>query len=65
MEPGAFVKPGPVRSHVSKEKALADKLAPGDQFPDMSLALTGGGTFNVPGDFNANYGIVLFYRGHW
>lgn len=48
-----------------RESNLAEKLDAGDQFPSMTLALTGGGSFSVPGDLNANYGIVLFYRGHW
>lgn len=44
---------------------MADKLGIGDQFPDITLNLVGGGTLNVPQGMDAKYRIVLFYRGHW
>ena len=44
---------------------MAAKLNTGDQFPDMTLNLVGGGTLNIPADFESDYNVVLFYRGHW
>ena len=44
---------------------MTAKLASGDSFPSMSLALVGGGTIELPLDLKTAYSIVLFYRGHW
>jgi hypothetical protein len=44
---------------------MAEKLNTGDQFPNMSVSLVGGGEMNLPGDLDGSYNIVLFYRGHW
>ena len=44
---------------------MTEKLDAGDMFPAMSLNLVGGGTVNVPADFDSPFSIVLFYRGHW
>ena len=44
---------------------MANKLAPGDSFPDMTLNLAGGGTINLPQDLTGQFNMVLFYRGHW
>ncbi len=44
---------------------MADKLGIGDAFPKLQLALTGGGTLDLPGGLDARYKVVLFYRGHW
>ena len=38
----------------------------GDSFPNLTLNLVGGaGTVAIPDDLEADYSIVLFYRGHW
>lgn len=42
-----------------------NRLNEGDLFPDMTLALAGGGQFSLPGDISTPYQVVLFYRGHW
>lgn len=45
---------------------MANPLNIGDRFPTMTLNPVGGaGTLTIPGDFEADYNIVLFYRGHW
>ncbi len=44
---------------------MADKLNAGDMFPEISIDLVGGGSLNLPGDFETAYNLVLFYRGHW
>lgn len=40
-------------------------LHPGDQFPTLSVPLTGGGTLVLPDALAGGYGVVLFYRGAW
>ena len=40
-------------------------LMPGDQFPKLDLALPGGGSTSLPGDFGESWVYVLFYRGGW
>lgn len=42
-----------------------EKLNSGDEFPEISLNITGGGTLNLPNDISTSFTIVLFYRGHW
>ena len=42
-----------------------DKLTTGDDFPNLTLDLTDGGTLKLPGDIDTRFAIVLFYRGHW
>ena len=44
---------------------MARKLDAGDRFPDMTLALSGGGTVRLPDDLASDYSVILFYRGHW
>ena len=44
---------------------MAAKLNAGDAFPKVTLNLVGGGTVTVPDGIDANYLVVLFYRGHW
>ena len=44
---------------------MARKLDAGDRFPDMTLTLTGGGAVSLPDDLASDYGVILFYRGHW
>jgi len=40
-------------------------LNPGDQFPDLALALPGGANLALPDALAGNFGVVLFYRGSW
>ena len=44
------------------EKTL---LHPGDRFPALTLALTGGGTLRLPDDLTGHFSVILFYRGSW
>lgn len=44
---------------------MAHKLDAGDRFPDMTLALAGGGEAALPADLASDYNVLLFYRGHW
>ena len=44
---------------------MGQKLDMGDTMPSLTLNLVGGGTATVPDLTNANYQLVLFYRGHW
>jgi peroxiredoxin len=45
---------------------MTDKtlLHPGDRFPALTLALTGGGTLRLP-DLAGHFSVILFYRGSW
>src|SRR5690349_17251354 len=40
-------------------------LHPGDPFPELTVALRGGRTLQLPGGLAARFGVVLFYRGSW
>ncbi len=40
-------------------------LHPGDQFPPLTVAQTGGGTLRLPDDLIGHFGVILFYRGSW
>ena len=40
-------------------------LAPGDDFPALELALTGGDTLDLPDALAGHFGVVLVYRGGW
>jgi peroxiredoxin len=40
-------------------------LKPGDQFPTLTLTLSGGGNLALPGALAGGFGVVLFYRGSW
>lgn len=42
-----------------------EKLTTGDDFPNLTLNLTDGGTLELPREIDTNIVIVLFYRGHW
>jgi hypothetical protein len=44
---------------------MAGKLYSGEAFPDLSLTLNDGRTIVVPAGLEADWRIVLFYRGHW
>jgi peroxiredoxin len=46
---------------------MTDKtlLHPGDQFPALTVARTGGGTLRLPDDLAGHFGVILFYRGAW
>ena len=41
------------------------KLTTGDDFPNLTLNMTDGGTLELPRDIDTKFGIVLFYRGYW
>src|ERR1700757_690302 len=40
-------------------------LYPGDPFPELTVALPGGRTLQLPGGLAARFGVVLYYRGSW
>ena len=40
-------------------------LVPGDQFPNLKLALPGGSSISLPGDFGDSWAYITFYRGVW
>jgi peroxiredoxin len=40
-------------------------LAPGDQFPTITLDQPGGASITIPDALAGDYGIVLIYRGGW
>ena len=42
---------------------MNEKLKDGDQFPDFPLNLVDGSTLTLPGQPEAEYLVVLFYRG--
>ncbi len=44
---------------------MADKLNLLDSFPELTLTTTEERTIRLPADIDADYAIVLFYRGHW
>ena len=44
---------------------MIEKLETGDTFPDIQLQLVGGGSLSLPSDLDADFGVALFYRGHW
>lgn len=40
-------------------------LNPGDDFPDLTLNLIGGGTLSLPRDIEGKWGFLAVYRGSW
>src|SRR6267154_966162 len=40
-------------------------LQPGDPFPSLTVALSGGRTLRLPDALAGRFGVVLFYRGAW
>ncbi len=44
---------------------MGSKLGGGESFPNLSLALVGGGNLELPADLKTRYSVILFYRGHW
>ncbi len=44
---------------------MSEKLNAGDTLPEVVLSRIGGESLSVPKDIDADFGIVLFYRGHW
>ncbi len=44
---------------------MAAKLDAGDTLPSLTLKLVGGGTLALPDELPTEYGVLLFYRGHW
>lgn len=48
-----------------KENSMSKKLGIGDTFPNLTISLVTGGTIDLPGGMGPQYGVILFYRGHW
>jgi hypothetical protein len=44
---------------------MAEKLDVGAQFPEMTIAVTSGGSMTLPSGLGGHYKVILFYRGHW
>ena len=45
---------------------MTDKMLDGgDAFPHLEFNKVGGGTVSLPDDLAGQWGVVLFYRGHW
>ncbi len=44
---------------------MAQKLNPGELFPNLTLSLLNGDSLNLPQDLDSPMTIALFYRGHW
>lgn len=44
---------------------MAEKLQGGDTLPDLTLQTVDGAQIHLPRDLDTDYGVVLFYRGHW
>jgi peroxiredoxin len=44
---------------------MGEKLNLLDRFPEISLTDTEGRTIRIPSEINADFAVVLFYRGHW
>jgi peroxiredoxin len=44
---------------------MARKLDLGDRLPELVLQTTGGHVLRLPDGLDADYTILLFYRGHW
>jgi hypothetical protein len=40
-------------------------LRPGDEFPELTLAVPGGQAIPVPGSLAGEFGVMLFNRGAW
>jgi peroxiredoxin len=40
-------------------------LHPGDSFPELTVALPGGRSLQLPGALADHFGVALFYRGSW
>ena len=40
-------------------------LGPGETFPPLQVARTGGGSLDLPAVFAGHFGVLLFYRGSW
>ena len=48
-----------------RKRMMAQKLNPGDIFPEITLHAVGGDEIQLPGDLDSPMTIVLFFRGHW
>lgn len=45
---------------------MTDKmLDSGDPFPHLEFDQVGGGKLQLPNELANEWGVVLFYRGHW
>jgi peroxiredoxin len=40
-------------------------LHPGDTFPELTVALPGGGSLTLPNALAGSFGVILFFRGEW
>lgn len=45
--------------------SLTTRLDSGSRFPELTLAMVGGGRLQLPADWAGHAGALLFYRGHW
>jgi|TARA_Y100000031_G_scaffold101455_1_gene111311 hypothetical protein len=44
---------------------MAEKLNPGEVFPNLTLHVVGGGEIELPAELDSSMTFVLFFRGHW
>ena len=44
---------------------MAEKLQGGDTLPSVTLNTVDGAQIQLPEDLETDYGVVIFYRGHW
>lgn len=44
---------------------MARQLGPGDPFPNYTVPTAAGRLLNIPSDINAEYAVIIFYRGIW
>ncbi|MEM7542530.1 MAG: hypothetical protein AAF384_13245 [Pseudomonadota bacterium] len=44
---------------------MSEKLRSGETLPSFTLNLTDGSSVTLPDDLPSEFGVVLFYRGHW
>ena len=47
------------------EGLMSGRLGIGDSFPNVQLSLVDSGSLDLPGEMDARYKVILFYRGHW
>lgn len=47
------------------ESFMAEQIAGGGQFPQLTFNAVGGETITLPDDIATPYAVALFYRGHW
>lgn len=44
---------------------MGEKLRSGETLPTFTLQQVGGGSVTLPEDLPGEFGVVLFFRGHW